>query len=140
MKSVLSAVVVLVLMTCITTTTAEGLFQLSNVQKRRAVRNIIEHHSFSPPLLQYYYGDGEMPHWKLSGSTVITDEYVRLTPEVGSRVGHLWNTEPLDMDAFEIVIGFRVHRKTGYGADGFALWITNGTQTEKGPISCVIDG
>ncbi|KPA76499.1 putative mitochondrial lectin [Leptomonas pyrrhocoris] len=93
-------------------------------QQKRAVTTVINHHSFSPPLLRRYYGDGEIPHWMMSGTTVVTDNYVRLTGDLQSQTGHLWNTDPLDMDAFEIVFGFRVSRVIGgLGADGFALWV-----------------
>jgi lectin, mannose-binding 1 len=98
--------------------------RLTPEQQKRAVTTVINHHSFSPPLLQHYYGDGEIPHWMMSGTTVVTDNYVRLTADQQSQTGHLWNTDPLDMDAFEVTFGFRAYRQMGgFGADGFALWI-----------------
>ncbi|KAG5509553.1 hypothetical protein JKF63_06258 [Porcisia hertigi] len=100
--------------------------RLANYQEGRGFTTAIDHHSFTPPLLRYYYGDGEIPHWQLSGSTVITDHYVRLTGDEKSQVGHLWNTEPLDMNAFEVVVGFRVVRpQGGLGADGFSVWVAD---------------
>ncbi|GET86917.1 lectin, putative [Leishmania tarentolae] len=104
--------------------TARAVPSLTPAQKHRGVTAAIGHHSFAPPLLRQYYGDDELPHWSISGSSVITDEYVRLTADQRGQTGHLWNTEPLDMDAFEVVVGFRVYRPMGgYGADGFGVWV-----------------
>jgi hypothetical protein len=36
---------------------------------------------------------GNIPFWLSGGSTVITEEYVRLTPAVNSRTGRLWNVK-----------------------------------------------
>lgn len=107
---------------------------LTDEERRRAVTTVIEHHSFSPPLLEDYYGEGELPHWTLGGTTVVTDSFVRLTTELGSTVGHLWNDEPLMMPSFEIIIGFRVHSPRGTGADGFALWLTTERSNVVGPL------
>lgn len=107
---------------------------LSARQQGRAVSSIIEHHSFSPPLLRHYYGDGEVPHWILTGAAVVTDNYVRLTPNVQDKTGHFTNMEPFDLDAFELVVGFRVHKPSGdYGADGFGIWISEIPRTD-GPL------
>lgn len=112
-----------------------GNAMLTQAQSNHAVAQAIGHHSFTPPLLRSYYGDGELPHWQLTGATVITDNYVRLTPDESSRVGQMWNVEPLDMEAFEITIGFRVHRTIAGGmADGFALWIVSDPPRTDGPL------
>ncbi|KAG5509958.1 hypothetical protein GH5_07806 [Leishmania sp. Ghana 2012 LV757] len=108
--------------------------KLTPLQERRGITTAIGHHSFAPPLLRQYYGDGEIPHWSISGATVITDNYVRLTADRQSQTGHLWNTEPLDMDAFEVVVGFRVYQPMGgIGADGFAVWVAQPPRFD-GPI------
>ena len=43
----------------------------------------------------------DIPFWTFSGSTVITSNYVRLTPDRQSKKGILWNTYvsfiPLDL-------------------------------------------
>jgi mannose-binding lectin 1 len=65
---------------------------------------------------------------------VVTDQYIRLTPDRQSRVGMLWNTEPLDLPAFEVVMGFRAHSQSGYGADGMALWIVDEVPENDGPL------
>ncbi|KAI5688659.1 Legumelike lectin family [Leishmania braziliensis] len=104
--------------------TADPVPKLTSKQEQRSLNMAIGHHSFAPPLLRQYYGDDDIPHWSIIGSSVITDDYVRLTGDQKGQVGHLWNTEPLDMDAFEIVVGFWVHRPVGGDrADGFGVWV-----------------
>ncbi|KAK7195167.1 mannose-specific lectin [Novymonas esmeraldas] len=108
--------------------------KLTAEQEHRGGTRAISHHSFAPPLLRQYYGDGEIPHWTISGATVVTDNYVRLTADQKSQTGHLLNLEPLDMDAFEVVVGFRVYRPMGgLGADGFAVWVAQPPRFD-GPI------
>ncbi|RNE95142.1 putative lectin [Trypanosoma conorhini] len=124
-----------VLMTAALTSSAavaEGP-QMTAEQHHRTSERVIEHHSFSPPLLRDYYGEEEIRHWSIGGTTVITDHYVRLTGDRRGQAGHLWNTEPLDMSSFEIVVGFHIHGKSA-GADGFALWITKDKPSHNGPI------
>ncbi|ORC86141.1 putative lectin [Trypanosoma theileri] len=113
---------------------ADTVPRLTPAEQHRTTDRVIQHHAFTPPLLRSYFGEGELQYWTTSGSTVITDHYVRLTPDRGGHVGHLWNTEVLDMPSFEIVVGFHVHGGRSGGADGFALWITTETPVINGPL------
>lgn len=43
-------------------------------------------------LVQPYQGQGmEVPFWDFSGATVVTNQYVRLTPDRQSKQGAIWN-------------------------------------------------
>ena len=43
-------------------------------------------------LVQPYQGQGmELPFWDFTGSTVVTNQYVRLTPDRQSKQGTIWN-------------------------------------------------
>ena len=43
-------------------------------------------------LVQPYQGQGmEVPNWDFSGATVVTNQYVRLTPDRQSKRGAIWN-------------------------------------------------
>ncbi|CCW66823.1 unnamed protein product [Phytomonas sp. Hart1] len=126
-----------VLLAVATSYAENDIYPLSPNQQHRTTSNIIAHHSFTPPLLQHYYGESEVPYWKFSGSTVITDSYIRLTTHNAGEIGHFWNREPVDMDAFEIVLGFNVfssYKATRHFTDGFALWITTNKPERGGPI------
>lgn len=92
------------------------------------------------------YDDGhDMAHWDFGGSTVISDHYIRLTPDRQSRRGSLWNKIAFDpppllgedlskYPSWEAVIEFRVH---GAGVklfgDGFAFWYTKDNKKD-GPV------
>lgn len=92
------------------------------------------------------YDDGhDMAHWDFGGSTVISDHYIRLTPDRQSRRGSLWNKIAFDpppligeelskYPSWEAIIEFRVH---GAGVklfgDGFAFWYTESNKKE-GPV------
>ncbi|XP_064382377.1 vesicular integral-membrane protein VIP36-like [Halichondria panicea] len=86
-------------------------------------------------LTQPYHGTGmDVPNWEFGGSTVVSTNYVRLTPDRQSKNGMLWNTVPVVMHNWEILIHFAVHGqgKTLFG-DGSAIWYTK-ERGEKGPV------
>lgn len=40
-----------------------------------------------------FLGSGiTVPNWDFQGSTIITDKYVRLTPDLQSKSGAIWNS------------------------------------------------
>jgi len=78
-------------------------------------------HSFKPPF--YLLRSATIPFWNFGGSTVITQDNIRITPDLGSRKGWIVNTQPIDFDAWEIDMVFQVGApKKKLGADGFAFW------------------
>lgn len=95
--------------------------QVASLVQLRAMKDIVEHHSFSPPILHNYYVGGELPFWSIGGSTVVTDDYVRLTPDGLHEVGSLWNRPPLTMPSFDIIMGVCMLKKNA--GDGMALWV-----------------
>ena len=93
----------------------------------------IKHHSFHPPLVAHVFTIG-LPFWEFGGDAVLTDAYLRLTPDSPSRSGYAWNLEPLRLNAWELTIGFHVHSKSAIGADGFALWFVDKVSRNGGPL------
>eukprot|EP00051_Salpingoeca_urceolata_P000709 m.35524 g.35524 ORF g.35524 m.35524 type:complete len:327 (+) comp10931_c0_seq2:8205-9185(+) len=93
-------------------------------------------HSLLPPY------SADHPHWDMSGSTVTSESYIRLTPDRQSRWGLLWNKKVwsnkeaglLKFPGFEVVLQFHVHGQgTKLFGDGFAFWYTKEIQ-EPGPV------
>lgn len=35
---------------------------------------------------------GNLPYWDFTGSTLVTSNYIRLTPDIQSRSGAIWNS------------------------------------------------
>eukprot|EP00596_Hydrurales_sp_CCMP1899_P007064 CAMPEP_0119038746 /NCGR_PEP_ID=MMETSP1177-20130426/7849_1 /TAXON_ID=2985 /ORGANISM="Ochromonas sp, Strain CCMP1899" /LENGTH=382 /DNA_ID=CAMNT_0007001727 /DNA_START=180 /DNA_END=1329 /DNA_ORIENTATION=- len=62
-------------------------------------------------------------HWRSGGSTVINNNFVRLTPDQQSKKGALWTREPLGINSFSSIIKFRISGKgKDFFGDGIALW------------------
>lgn len=72
--------------------------------------------------------------WDFIGSTVATNDYVRLTPDQQSRKGGIWNNMPCMLRHWELHVHFKVHGqgKDLFG-DGFAIWYTR-DRLELGPV------
>lgn len=88
-------------------------------------------HSLTKP----YTGTGmDIPHWDFIGSTMVASSYVRLTPDRQSKQGALWNTMPVQMHNWEVLVQFSVNGagKQLFG-DGFAFWYTK-ERSELGPV------
>jgi mannose-binding lectin 1 len=94
---------------------------------------IVTHHSLHPPFITDWW-QGGLPHWDFGGSAVVTDHYIRLTPDKQSRHGWVWNEEPNDLASWHVSFGFRVHAKASLGADGMAFWYVEQPQRGGGPV------
>lgn len=75
-----------------------------------------------------------IPNWEFFGSTIVTSNYIRLTPDTQSRQGGIWNTVPYETKYWQIEVTFKVH---GHGSelfgDGFAIWYVK-DPPKGGPI------
>jgi mannose-binding lectin 1 len=91
--------------------------QMDNVRRGE----IIHHHSLEPPFIHDWWQDG-VPHWDLGGDTVVTNDFIRLTPQRQSRFGWAWNQQPNDMPWWEFRSSFFVRSRRSPGADGLAYW------------------
>jgi len=95
--------------------------------------SIVYHHSLVPPYLSDWWQEG-IPHWEVGGDAVVTDAFVRLTPQQGSRSGWAWNTLPNDMKNWELKVTFAVHGKRAPGADGLAIWYVEDVYRKPGGV------
>nr|XP_004933065.1 vesicular integral-membrane protein VIP36 [Bombyx mori] len=88
-------------------------------------------HSLTKP----YQGSGmSLPYWDFLGSTIVTSNYVRLTPDLQSKAGALWNTVPCNTRNWELQVQFKVHgRGKELFGDGFAIWYVK-ERMESGPV------
>jgi hypothetical protein len=65
----------------------------------------------------------DIPYWDIVGSTMVSGQQIRLTQNLQGRQGAIWNSVPVQMRDWEMIVSFRVHGDTGklYG-DGLAIW------------------
>ncbi|KAM9722553.1 VIP36-like protein isoform 4-T4 [Dama dama] len=81
-------------------------------------------HSLSKP----YQGVGTSSSslWNLMGNAMVMTQYIRLTPDMQSKQGALWNRVPCFLRDWELQVHFRIHGqgKKNLHGDGLAIWYT----------------
>eukprot|EP00051_Salpingoeca_urceolata_P030999 m.10110 g.10110 ORF g.10110 m.10110 type:complete len:348 (+) comp3687_c0_seq1:214-1257(+) len=91
----------------------------------------IPEHSLHRPFLD---NSMAIPNWQFSGHTVVSDQFIRLTPDRQSKRGQLFNTRAFRGNEWEVTFRFKVH---GQGqklfGDGFAFWYTQEIN-QAGPV------
>lgn len=97
-----------------------------------------EHLKREHSLIKPYQGVGSssMPLWDFQGSTMLTSQYVRLTPDERSKEGSIWNHQPCFLKDWEMHVHFKVHGtgKKNLHGDGIALWYTRDRLMPGGPV------
>ncbi|KAJ8316938.1 hypothetical protein KUTeg_004842, partial [Tegillarca granosa] len=86
-------------------------------------------------LVKPYQGSGlNVPLWDFIGGTMVTNTFVRLTPDHQSRQGAIWNSKPCFAKHWELHVQFKVHGsgKNLFG-DGMAIWYTK-ERLQLGPV------
>lgn len=94
-------------------------------------------HSFRPPFKSYdsSFGNRKIDQWNVGGSSVLNENFLRLTPDRASKRGYAWNYALMHEDHFTSTIYFRVsgQGQTLFG-DGFAVWFTNSGRYQEGSM------
>ncbi|XP_048379054.1 VIP36-like protein isoform X1 [Stegostoma tigrinum] len=80
-------------------------------------------------LMKPYQGvgaTGSNTHWDLQGNTMVTSHFIRLTPDLQSKQGAIWNRVACLMQDWEVQVHFKIHGqgKKNLNGDGFAIWYT----------------
>ncbi|XP_053946427.1 vesicular integral-membrane protein VIP36 [Anastrepha ludens] len=86
-------------------------------------------------LIRPFQGIGiNLPYWDFLGHTMVTSNYIRLTPDLQSKSGALWNYSPVMTRNWEVHVTFKVHgRGNELFGDGFAIWYTK-ERMQGGPV------
>lgn len=87
--------------------------------------------SFKPPTL--VFKDGTVPFWQHHGSTICSNDQIRLTPSIRSQKGRIWSNHQMTNDDWEIEVTMRINGRGRVGADGMAIWYTDKVGGE-GPV------
>ncbi|KAI6649505.1 Vesicular integral-membrane protein VIP36-like [Oopsacas minuta] len=85
-------------------------------------------------LVRPYQGRGmQVANWDYTGTTLITNDFVRLTPDRQGRRGSIWNIIPVTYKDWEVHIQIHIHGsgRTLFG-DGLAFWYTKEKSQEGG--------
>ncbi|KOX69869.1 Vesicular integral-membrane protein VIP36 [Melipona quadrifasciata] len=86
-------------------------------------------------LIRPYQGSGmTIPYWDFTGSTMVTNNYIRLTPDLQSKQGAIWNSVPCHVRNWELQVHFKVHGKgKDLFGDGFVIWYAR-ERMKTGPV------
>ncbi|KAF2363153.1 Legume-like lectin [Trinorchestia longiramus] len=92
-----------------------------------SVPEILDSHEYlkrEHSLVRPYQGTGTIiPNWDFLGTTMVTSNFIRLTADVQSQRGALWNKVPCNVRFWEVQLHFKVHGKgKDLFGDGFAFW------------------
>lgn len=95
-----------------------AVFAISSVRAELTAESL-EQHTFGPFSKAW--------DWDIGGSAAFTKHVLRLTPDLQSQSGYVWNTQPLATVGHEwaVEMEFRIYGQgvTLFG-DGMALWLT----------------
>ncbi|CAH7227709.1 Lman2l [Phodopus roborovskii] len=95
-----------------------------HVRAGQAVEYLKREHSLSKP----YQGVGTSSSslWNLMGNAMVMTQYIRLTPDMQSKQGALWNRVPCFLKDWELQVHFKIHGqgKKNLHGDGLAIWYT----------------
>ncbi|CAF1218375.1 unnamed protein product [Rotaria sordida] len=81
----------------------------------------VHDHSLSRPYTNIF--STSRSYWHLTGNTLATDRFIRLTADTQSRTGGLWDTIPVSYPDWELQVHFKVHGEGGnFFGDGLAIW------------------
>lgn len=94
-------------------------FSLSTSAQYSSNDYLKREHSLTRP----FQGVGmNLPFWDFLGDTFVTSNYIRLTPDLQSKSGAIWNQVPCNSKNWEVHVSFKVHGKGNLFGDGFAVW------------------
>ncbi|CAG5130562.1 unnamed protein product [Candidula unifasciata] len=112
-----------------------SLFVSAQAPKRRFEYKL----SFKGPHL--VQRDNSVPFWEYFGDALAGDEGIRITPSLRSKKGSVWSKNKLEAKGWEIEAGIRITGRGRVGADGLAIWFTEGraSQTDN-PADLVVFG
>ncbi|XP_058876440.1 VIP36-like protein isoform X3 [Acipenser ruthenus] len=80
-------------------------------------------------------GSSSSSHWELLGNAMVSTQQLRLTPDMQSKQGAVWNRTPCFLRDWELQVHFKVHGqgKKNLNGDGFAVWYTR-ERMQTGPV------
>ncbi|NXP72094.1 LMA2L protein, partial [Ramphastos sulfuratus] len=106
---------------------------LGGLRAEQTEEHLKREHSLSKP----YQGVGSASSglWDLLGNAMVMTQYIRLTPDVQSKQGAVWNRVPCYLRDWEMQVHFKIHGqgKKNLNGDGFAIWYTK-DRMQPGPV------
>ena len=126
----MSSLLALVLSAQVGYQTADALMQKATMDMLHMMafsRKTVRHHSLNEPFLTSPWED-PLPFWRTAGDAVITDKYIRLTPDKPDRYGSLSNLVPNEVKSWDLIVDVTIGKqhkssiRSAIGGDGVAIW------------------
>jgi len=86
-------------------------------------------HSFRPP---FSTGRVGIRWWNYGGSVTVFQNYIRLTQDIQSQVGYIWNKNPVTFSDWEATVSLKIDGKGRLGGDGIAFWYSEPANVKGG--------
>jgi mannose-binding lectin 2 len=99
--------------------------------------NFLEFHSFEPPYSEVDVSGVRLasPNWRASGTTIVNNNFIRLTPDRQSKKGALWSRKSIGVPNLSSVLKFRISGQgKNFFGDGLALWIVQDGYYVEGEV------
>ncbi|KAI8815562.1 concanavalin A-like lectin/glucanase domain-containing protein [Fimicolochytrium jonesii] len=87
---------------------------------------LVRRHDYRQALKQPYfmYDEVKVPYFKESGSTILSHDYIRLTPSVPESHGSIWAVKPNPHPEWQVEFSFHIYGRGYMGGEGMAFWYT----------------
>lgn len=88
----------------------------------------LEQHSFEAPFEEVDHSGQKIvgKHWRQFGTTVVNNNFIRLTPDRQSKKGAIWSRKALGVPEFSSILKFRISGQgKNFFGDGIGFWITD---------------
>jgi len=102
-----------------------------------ASAEFLENHTFQPPFQEVDASGTRVVNsqWRQSGTTVVNNNFIRLTPDRQSKKGALWSRKAVGVPDFSTVLKFRISGQgKNFFGDGIALWLVQQGYYVEGDI------
>lgn len=97
----------------------------------------LDFHTFEPPFNDVDHAGQRMVsrHWRPSGTAVVQNNFVRLTPDRQSKKGALWSRKALGVPSFSCILKFRISGQgKNFFGDGIGMWIVQQGYYSEGSL------
>lgn len=102
-----------------------------------AQAEFLEFQSFQPPFQEVDTTGTRIVngHFRTSGTTVVNNNFIRLTPDRQSKKGGVWSRKPVGVPSLSTVLKFRISGQgKNFFGDGIALWVVQQSYHIEGSI------
>jgi mannose-binding lectin 2 len=102
-----------------------------------SAEELLEFHTFQPPFNEVDTAGvrSVSSHWRASGTAVVNNNFVRLTPDRQSKKGALWSRKAVGVPNMSSILKFRIsgQGKLFFG-DGIGWWIVQQSYYNEGDL------